>query len=131
MISIDRLDHLVLTVKDIEITCEFYARVLGMQAITFGGGRRALAFGSQKINLHKAGREFEPKAAHPTPGSSDLCLITSTPLREVMAHLKACGVALELGPVLRSGTLGRIQSVYFRDPDGNLLEVSNYDDESS
>jgi len=123
---IDRLDHLVLTVRDVDATCAFYARVLGMDVVTFGQGRRALAFGRQKINLHPAGREFEPKAARPTPGSADLCLIAAAPLDEVIAHLSACGVAIEEGPVARTGATGPIRSVYFRDPDGNLIEVSTY-----
>ena len=124
---IDRLDHLVLTVRDVDATCAFYVRVLGMQLVTFGEARKALAFGRQKINLHQAGREFEPKAALPTPGSADLCLITDVPLDEVIAHLTACGVAVVEGPVMRTGATGPIRSVYFRDPDGNLIEVSNYD----
>jgi len=125
-VRIERLDHLVLTVADIERTVEFYARVLGMRAVTFGAGRRALGFGRQKINLHLAGQEFEPKAAVPTPGSADLCLVTSTPLADVVAHLAACGVPIEDGPVARTGAVGPITSVYFRDPDRNLIEVSNY-----
>ena len=124
---IDRLDHLVLTVRDVEATCAFYERVLGMETVTFAGGRKALAFGGQKINLHQAGREFEPKADRPTPGSADLCLITETPLADVMAHLVACGVAVEEGPVPRTGARGPITSVYVRDPDGNLVEIANQD----
>lgn len=123
---IDRFDHLVLTVRDVEATCSFYARVLGMEVVTFGEGRKALAFGRQKINLHQAGREFEPKAALPTPGSADLCLIAEVALDDVIAHLGACGVAIIDGPVMRTGATGPIRSVYFRDPDSNLIEVSNY-----
>lgn len=123
---IERLDHMVLTVRDIAATCEFYARVLGMEVVTFGEGRRALAFGQQKFNLHEAGREFEPKADRPTPGSADLCLITQEPLDAVIAHLAACDVPILEGPVRRTGALGPITSVYFRDPDANLIEVSNY-----
>ena len=123
---LDRLDHLVLTVRDIEITCDFYARVLGMEVITFGQGRKALGFGRQKINLHQAGKEFEPKAMAPTPGSGDLCFITHAPLAEVMEHLKKCNVDILEGPVPRTGATGLIMSVYLRDPDGNLIEVSNY-----
>jgi catechol 2,3-dioxygenase-like lactoylglutathione lyase family enzyme len=123
--QLDRLDHLVLTVADIERTCAFYERVLGMEAITFGDGRRALRFGDSKINLHQAGREFEPKALHPTPGSADLCFTTSTPLTDVVAHLHTCGVAIVEGIVRRSGATGALESVYLRDPDGNLIEVSN------
>lgn len=125
--NIDRLDHLVLTVKDIDTTCAFYSRVLGMQVITFGNGRRSLAFGSQKINLHQQGKEFEPKAGSPTPGSADLCFITSVPLPEVLAHLRSSGVRVIEGPVKRTGAIGPIVSLYFRDPDMNLIEVSNYD----
>lgn len=124
--QIDAIDHLVLTVKDIEASCDFYSRTLGMEVITFAGGRKALAFGTQKINLHPSGQEFEPKAAHPTPGAADLCLITSTPLQAVIAHLTACGVTLIEGPVARSGACGPINSIYLRDPDQNLLEVANY-----
>jgi catechol 2,3-dioxygenase-like lactoylglutathione lyase family enzyme len=123
---IERLDHLVLTVRDVEVTCAFYARVLGMEVVTFGEGRRALAFGQQKFNLHEAGREFEPKAERPTPGSADLCLIAREPLDAVIAHLAACEVAILEGPVRRTGALGPIMSVYFRDPDANLIEVSTY-----
>jgi catechol 2,3-dioxygenase-like lactoylglutathione lyase family enzyme len=124
---IDRLDHLVLTVRDVEATCAFYADVLGMSAVTFAGGRKALSFGHQKFNLHQHGREFEPKAERPTPGSADLCLIAETPLAEVIEHLKARGVPILEGPVSRTGATGPILSVYFRDPDMNLIEVSNYD----
>ena len=123
---IERLDHLVLTVRDIAATCDFYARVLGMEVVTFGEGRKALAFGQQKFNLHEAGHEFEPKAERPTPGSADLCLIAQGPLDAVIAHLAACDVAILEGPVRRTGALGPITSVYFRDPDANLIEVSSY-----
>ncbi len=123
--QIDHLDHLVLTVADIETTVDFYTRVLGMQAVTFGEGRKALVFGQQKINLHQAGREFEPKAERPTPGSADLCFIAVTPLAEVIAHLQAQGVAIVEGPVQRTGATGPIRSVYVRDPDFNLIELSN------
>ncbi len=124
--QIDRLDHFVLTVKDIEVTCEFYSRVLGMDARTFGDGRRSLHFGAAKINLHQQGREFDPKAARPGPGSADVCLIAATPLAEVIRHLSDCGVVIIEGPVQRTGAIGPIRSVYFRDPYGNLIEVSNY-----
>ncbi|WP_371782620.1 VOC family protein [Streptosporangium subroseum] len=123
---IDRLDHLVLTVADIEATVEFYTRVLGMRAVTFGEGRRALAFGNSKINLHEAGREFELKAARPTPGSADLCLIANDPLDVVIVELAGHGVEIEEGPVTRAGATGAILSVYLRDPDDNLIEISNY-----
>ena len=124
--KIDRLDHLVLTVADIDATCRFYERVLGMKTVLFGEGRKALQFGRAKINLHQAGREFEPKAERPTPGSADLCLIAETPLNQAIEHLKACGVAIEAGPVARTGATGPITSIYFRDPDRNLIEVANY-----
>lgn len=124
--KIDRLDHLVLTVADVEATCVFYEKVMGMTAVSFEEGRRALVFGRQKINLHRAGREFEPKAERPTPGSADLCFIAETPLDEVRRHLARCEVAVIEGPVERTGALGRMLSVYFRDPDLNLIEVSNY-----
>ncbi|HEY5862001.1 MAG TPA: VOC family protein [Casimicrobiaceae bacterium] len=124
--TIDRLDHLVLTVADIDTTIAFYTRVLGMTAVTFAGGRRALAFGVHKINLHRAAHEFAPCARRPTPGSADVCLITSVLLAEAMAHVRACGVTIEEGPVQRTGATGPIESFYFRDPDGNLIEVSNY-----
>jgi catechol 2,3-dioxygenase-like lactoylglutathione lyase family enzyme len=124
-VRIDSLDHLVLTVADVEASCAFYQRVLGVEVVTFGAGRKALAFGAQKINLHQHGREFEPKAQRPTPGSADLCFLTSVPLPEVQAHLAACGVTISEGPVQRTGAQGYILSVYFRDPDLNLIEVSN------
>ena len=123
--KIDSLDHLVLTVKDIEVTSDFYSRILGVEILTFGGGRKALSFGSQKINLHQHGSEFEPKAQHPTPGSADLCFITSVPLSEVVTHLSSCKVGTIEGPIQRTGATGPILSVYFRDPDMNLIEVSN------
>ena len=123
---IDRLDHLVLTVADIDATVTFYEQVLGMRAVTFGDGRRALAFGTSKINLHQAGHEFEPKAARPTPGSADVCLIAADPLDQVCADLAAHGVTIEEGPVARTGATGPIRSVYLRDPDNNLIEISNY-----
>ncbi len=125
MLRIQRLDHLVLTVKDIEATCDFYSRVLGMKVAIFGSGRRALHFGNQKINLHQKGRELQPAAIRPRPGSSDLCFITEIPIAEVAEHLARQGVAIIEGPVRKTGANGPIMSVYFRDPDGNLLEVSN------
>jgi len=123
---IDRIDHLVFTVADVEVTCTFYQQVLGMRVETFGAGRKALCFGVQKINLHKYGREFEPKAAAPAPGCQDICLISNKPLDGILQHLTACGVVIEEGPIQRTGATGPINSVYFRDPDGNLIEVSNY-----
>ncbi len=128
-IVIERLDHAVLTVRDVERTCDFYSRVLGMEVITFGEGRKALRFGKQKFNLHQAGREFEPKAGTPTPGSADFCLITTTPLARVIDHLEKCGVEILEGPVSKTGATGPIESVYFRDPDKNLVEVSRYIDD--
>ncbi len=123
--KIDSLDHLVLTVRDIDATVDFYQRVLGMDAVTFGAGRRALSFGRQKINLHPAAAPLKPHAATPMPGSADLCLLTSTPIPDVVTHLGRQGVTVEEGPVPRTGATGPILSVYFRDPDGNLIEVSN------
>ena len=123
--KLSHLDHLVLTVADVEASVNFYVDVLGMQAVTFGEGRRALAFGNQKINLHPAAAPISPHAAAPTRGSADLCFIAATPLEEVVRHLAAQGVAIEQGPVPRTGATGPIRSVYLRDPDGNLIEVSN------
>ncbi|MFG0585336.1 VOC family protein [Ectopseudomonas khazarica] len=125
---IERLDHLVLTVADIDVTVDFYERVLGMRHERFGAGRSALVFGQQKFNLHQAGREFEPKAARPTPGAIDLCLITQWSMAQVLEHLAGQGVSVEEGPVARTGAVGPIESVYFRDPDSNLIEVSRYPD---
>jgi catechol 2,3-dioxygenase-like lactoylglutathione lyase family enzyme len=122
---IDHLDHLVLTVADIDATVAFYTSALGMELVTFAG-RKALRFGEQKINLHQTGNEFEPKAAHPTAGSGDLCFITKAPLEDVIAHLNAGGYSIELGPVARTGAVGTIRSIYLRDPDFNLIEISNY-----
>jgi len=123
---LDRLDHLVLTVADIDATVRFYADVLGMEKVVFGEGRVALSFGRQKINLHQKGAEFEPKAHLPTPGSADLCFIATTPLEQVIAELRARNIAIERGPVERTGATGRMISVYLRDPDDNLTEISNY-----
>lgn len=124
--QIDRLDHLVLTVASIEASCAFYSRVLGLDVVTFGEGRKALAFGRQKINLHEKGKEFSPKAHAPMPGSADLCFITTTPLPEVIAALDLHNVPIEEGPVARTGAQGPIRSVYIRDPDMNLIEISTY-----
>jgi len=123
--KIDQLDHLVLTVNDIAATCSFYTNVLGMKEITFGENRKALVFGNQKINLHEQGNEFEPKASRPMPGSADLCFMTAIPLPEVVEHVNSCGVNILAGPVERTGAAGPVLSIYFRDPDGNLIEVSN------
>ena len=125
--EINAIDHFVLTVASVEATCEFYERVLGMKAVTFAGGRRALEFGSQKINLHQAGQEFEPKARMPGTGSEDFCLISGEPLEEVIRHLEKVGVAIEVGPVPKTGAAGPMMSVYIRDPDGNLVEISEYE----
>ncbi|MEC7308511.1 VOC family protein [Vibrio crassostreae] len=124
--EISHLDHLVLTVKDIEITVDFYQRVLGMKPIQFGEGRVALSFGNQKINLHQLGNEFEPKAKRVQAGSADLCFVTNTPIVEVVEHIQTQAVVIEEGPVPRTGAMGKIVSVYIRDPDGNLIEISNY-----
>jgi catechol 2,3-dioxygenase-like lactoylglutathione lyase family enzyme len=124
---IDRLDHLVLTVADAAKTIDFYVRGLGMKEERFGGGRLALSFGRQKINVHVASEApILPRAAHPAPGSADICLIAAIPLEDVEAHLKREGFAIELGPVPRTGATGPITSLYLRDPDGNLVEVSTY-----
>ena len=123
---IERLDHLVLTVADIDRTCAFYTRVLGMEVVHFGEGRTALRFGRQKMNLHPADKIPSLVANKPTPGSADLCFITSVPLAEVTAHLEVCGVPVVAGPGPRAGAIGTIQSVYIRDPDLNLVEISNY-----
>jgi catechol 2,3-dioxygenase-like lactoylglutathione lyase family enzyme len=125
---IERFDHVALTVADLEATVDFYTRVLGMTVRAFGGGRLALRFGDQKINLHEAGHEFEPKARVPTPGSADLCFVVEQPLADWLEHLAELGVPVVGGPVPRAGALGPITSVYFRDPDGNLLEIASYSD---
>jgi catechol 2,3-dioxygenase-like lactoylglutathione lyase family enzyme len=124
--QIERLDHLVLTVADIDRTCAFYTRVLGMEVVKFGDGRTALKFGRQKINLHPADNVPSLVADKPTPGSADLCFIAATPLAEVIAHLENCGVPIVSGPGSRAGAIGTIRSVYVRDPDRNLVEISNY-----
>jgi len=124
--NVNRLDHLVLTVASIEATVDFYTRVLGMEAIIFGSGRTALRFGTSKINLHQAGKEFEPKALRPTPGSADFCLIVDDDIATVIADLTGAGIMIEEGPVDRTGATGPIVSCYLRDPDQNLIELSNY-----
>jgi catechol 2,3-dioxygenase-like lactoylglutathione lyase family enzyme len=125
-VRIDRLDHLVLTVADLDATIEFYVGVLGMTDTVFGEGRHALTFGFSKINLHPAGHEFEPKALHPQPGSADLCFVVDDPIEEIIGKLSSAGVRIEEGPVDRTGATGPIRSVYLRDPDRNLIELSNY-----
>jgi len=123
--QIDSLDHLVLTVADVEATCNFYSTALGMQVISFEGGRKALRFGDQKINLHQLGREFEPKARNPRAGSGDLCFLSSQPVAEFAEHLRRLDIALLDGPVERTGATGKILSIYLRDPDENLIEIAN------
>jgi len=123
---ISNIDHLVITVHDIEKTCSFYKMVMGLETISFADGRMAIKVGDQKINLHKAGEELSPCAKYPTPGSADLCFITPTSISDYLHHLKNSGIDLEAGPVKRCGVYGEMDSVYFRDPDGNLLEVSHY-----
>ena len=127
MMKILQLDHLVLTVNDVEASCAFYTRILGMQEGTFGHGRKAVIFGNQKINFHQQGRELEPKALHPTPGSGDLCFITTDSLSDVVRHIRDCGVEIIEGPVERTGALGSMMSIYIRDPDQNLVEIATYD----
>ena len=124
--KIDHLDHLVLTVKNLRTTCDFYTHVLGMEEMTFAGGRKALAFGEQKINLHEQGKEFEPRSLRPTPGAGDLCFVTQEPLQAVIEHFGAHDIEIVEGPVARTGALGAITSIYIRDPDGNLIEIANY-----
>lgn len=120
------IDHFVLTVEDVEATCAFYSEVLDVEVVTFGEGRRALQFGDQKVNLHPAGDEFEPKAALPTPGGGDFCVTTDAPIDTVERRLRDAGVEVVHGPVEQQGAVGPMLSVYFRDPDGNLVEVANY-----
>jgi catechol 2,3-dioxygenase-like lactoylglutathione lyase family enzyme len=125
--KVKNLDHNVLTVQDIDVTCGFYEKVLEMELVVFGEGRKALKFGNKKINLHLLENEFEPKALKPTPGSMDLCLITETPMDMIIELLKDKNIPLIKEPVKRTGDLGEILSIYIRDPDLNLLEISNYD----
>jgi catechol 2,3-dioxygenase-like lactoylglutathione lyase family enzyme len=120
-----RIDHIVLTVASIQATSDFYSRALGLEVVTFDGERRAIQVGKQKLNLHEAGHELEPKARRPTPGSVDICLVTEEPLVQVVDRLAAIGVAVELGPVGRTGAIGPLSSIYVRDPDGNLVEIAN------
>ena len=124
--KIESLDHIVLTVHDLIETCTFYEQILGMQVISFGEGRLALKFGNQKINLHQVGKEQPPTAANPQPGSADFCMITDEPIHKVRNHLIKFGIEILSGPVRKEGANGPIQSIYFNDPSGNLLEVSNY-----
>jgi len=123
--TIEQIDHVVLTVANLDATIDFYTEVLSMDVIKFEG-RKALRFGDQKINLHQRGHEFNPKAQHPTPGSADLCFVTLTPMDEVVEYLAALRIHIEEGPVERTGAVGKLRSVYIRDPDHNLIEISNY-----
>jgi catechol 2,3-dioxygenase-like lactoylglutathione lyase family enzyme len=124
--KVQRLDHLVLTVRNIELTCEFYIRVLGLDVVRFADGRTSLHFEEQKINLHEVGHELEPKAQHPVPGSADLCFVTQAPSTEIASHLEQLKVEIEQGPVSRQGACGPMTSFYMRDPDANLVEVATY-----
>jgi catechol 2,3-dioxygenase-like lactoylglutathione lyase family enzyme len=121
---LEHLDHLVLTVANIDATVDFYTEVLGMDAVT-ADGRKTLVFGIQRIELHQRGHESNPRSAHPTPGSADICFLTNTPLQEVMEYLADQRVHIEEGPVERSGAIGKLRSIYVRDPDRNLIEISN------
>ena len=124
---IQSIDHFVLTVADIDATVAFYTRHLGMEAVTFGAeGRRALAFGRQKINLHQAGAEFTPRARTALPGTGDFCLLSDVPVEETAERLRAAGIEIEVGPVAKTGAEGPLRSIYIRDPDGNLVEVASY-----
>ena len=124
-IEIRSLDHLVITASDLKATIAFYTRVLGMEHVEFGNGLHAVHFGVQKFNIHDRNTAAAPKARVIVPGSEDFCLLTDTPIDDVLAHLGACDVAVEIGPVRRQGAAGTLNSVYFRDPDGNLVEVAN------
>ena len=123
--KIRQLDHLVLTVKDLDATIKFYCEALGMQHEVFGDNRHALKFGEQKINLHVSGKEFEPKADQPTPGAADLCFISETPVESMLEALHRNGIVIEQGPIQRTGATQPVLSIYIRDPDGNLIELSN------
>jgi catechol 2,3-dioxygenase-like lactoylglutathione lyase family enzyme len=129
--EIKRLDHLVLTVRDVQKTLNFYTHVLGMREVTFGDGRKALVFGNQKLNIHEYRNELEPKALRPTPGSADLCFISAVSIARVIERLSAEGIAIIEGPVTRTGAIGKLVSVYFRDPDANLIEISEYEKEEA
>lgn len=122
---VERIDHIVLTVASIPATAAFYEKALGFEVFTSEDGRTALTFGEQKINLHQVGREFEPKAKRPTPGSGDFCLITTEPIEEVAERLRSQGIAIEEGPVARTGARAPLVSIYLRDPDQNLIEIAN------
>jgi catechol 2,3-dioxygenase-like lactoylglutathione lyase family enzyme len=124
--NIERVDHFVLTVFDVEKACHFYSRVLGMEVILLENNRKALRFGNQKINLHEIGTKFALNAQNPACGSVDVCFVTSLPLTQVIDHIHSCGVEIVMGPITRAGAMGPIHSIYFRDPDGNLIEIANY-----
>ena len=124
-IRISSLDHLVITAGDLQATIDFYTRVLGMEHVTFGNNLHAVHFGTQKFNIHDASTDVSPKARNIVPGSADFCLISETPVSQVIQHLEDYGIEVEEGPVRRSGAAGVLESVYFRDPDGNLIEISN------
>lgn len=126
---IDRIDHIVLTVKDVKKTVDFYKNILGMEVQDYGGKWKTMAFSQQRINLHEYGEDEVPiRAEKPTPGSADLCLISETPILEVLEEIKERGINIEEGPILRTGALGQLISIYIRDPDNNLIEISNYKD---
>lgn len=128
--QIERIDHLVLTVQNIKASCAFYTKVLGLKAVAFQGGRQAVVFGNQKINFHESGKEFDPKALRPTPGSVDLCFVSRDPLTKIISHLDDCGVKIIEGPVERTGAMGPMTSIYIRDPDQNLIEIGIYNQET-
>jgi catechol 2,3-dioxygenase-like lactoylglutathione lyase family enzyme len=124
--KIKQIDHLVLTVADVEASCRFYTTILGMEEVSFGQGRKAVVFGDQKINFHQHGQELEPRALHPTRGSGDLCLITDDSISEVIGKIQSCGIEIIEGPVARTGAKGPMTSIYIRDPDQNLIEIATY-----
>jgi len=125
-IALDRIDHIVLTVRDIDQTIEFYCNVFGMTEVTFGDNRKTLKFGKQKINLHPQPSDIKPKANQPTPGAMDICFITQSPIDSIIDSLQKHDINIELGPVQRQGAQGNITSVYIRDPDDNLIEIAHY-----
>lgn len=127
--QLKRIDHLVITVKNVEATVEFYTKVLNMQELTVKRKdieMKALRFGDQRFHVHELGKEHEPKALKVTPGSADICLVTDSPIADVVNHLKQFNIKIEKEPMVITGTLGQMESVWFRDPDGNLIEISNY-----
>ena len=124
-IKISHIDHIVLTVKDIDVTCQFYQDIFGMKVIHFAEGRKALHFGKQKFNLHELGKEAKPNAYNATSGTIDLCLLSDTPLKGILRILEEQNISIEDGPVIRTGATAPINSIYIRDPDNNLIEISN------